>query len=74
VEIPEQRPPVGAVARDAIQIRVEGVSQLAGTAGRIERIGRTVQDRPMLQNEVVPRRFASERTRTREREIGDVQS
>src|SRR5438045_8819222 len=69
MKIPEERLPIAAAFLNAEQIRVECVGQLARATCRIDRVGGSVQWRPVLAHEVVPRGVVTGGTCDRERKI-----
>src|SRR5438552_10154937 len=58
---------------DTVQLGVERIGQLAGAATWLDRVGRSIQQRPVLAHEMFPGRIISLGTRGGHREIGEVQ-
>ena len=69
MKIPEQRLSRLSALVHAVQIGVQRIGQFARAAGRIERIGRTIEVRPHFQDEVIPCVSVPFRACAREREI-----
>jgi hypothetical protein len=74
VEIPEERLPFTITFADAVQVSVKGISELARPPTRIDRVGGSVQHRPVLVDEVLPRALVAGRTRTSKRQISQMES
>ena len=69
VKVLEQRPPLAAALDEAEQLAVQRVGQFARTAGGIDSVGRSIEHRTMLADEVLPRAFVPTRAGAGEREI-----
>jgi hypothetical protein len=73
VEVAEMRSALAVTHVEPEQLAVERVREIARPASGIDGIRRSVQNRPMLANEMLPRRLRSLRARARERQVFDVE-
>lgn len=73
VKVTKQRLSLAAEMLEPIKIGIQRVGQIACAACGIERIGRAIQHAPLLVHEVLPGPIVTRGTRTREREIAEVQ-
>ena len=74
VKIAEQRLALARLFAQSKKIRVQRICEIAGVASRIECRRRSIQQRPLLEDEMVPRAFISSRARAGEREVFEVQA
>src|SRR6476659_8952005 len=74
VEVAEERLAFAASLAQPEELAVQRLGEVARAATGIERIGRAVQQRPMLQNEVVPRALVAISARARQREVFQMQA
>src|SRR5262245_50745914 len=58
--------------RLAVEIRVQGIGEIACTARGVEGVSGTVEDRPVLQDEALPRLLVPRRALTCELEVRGV--
>jgi len=65
--------PVAWMVADPEQVRVQRIGEVARTAARIDRVGGAVQQRPLHEDEVLPRLLVSLCARAGEREVFQVQ-
>src|SRR5262249_44741451 len=72
LKIAEQRLPIRLAVADAVEIPVERIGKLARRTRSIERVGRTIQDRPVFADEPLPRALAPRRAQPRQLEIRRV--
>ncbi len=74
MEIPEQRArPVVLSIAQAEQLGVQGIGELPRVAAGIDGLGGTIEQRPIVLDEMVPRRLVSASARGRQRQVGEVQ-
>src|SRR5262245_9948542 len=73
MEVAEERLSTTIRFAQAIELGVQRVSELSSAAGSIDRLGRSIEARPLFEDEVLPRRLVSSRARARERHVGNVQ-
>src|SRR5262249_25333792 len=73
VVVRKERSPLSVAFVEAVEVRVERVGELARAAARIDRVCGSVEDRPKLAHEVIPRRLAAGGAGDREREVLEVQ-
>ena len=74
VKIAEQRTAGLTLAGDAVELRIERIGDLAGTAGLVERIRGAIQNGPALGDKVLPRPVVAERAGTRQGHVGEMQT
>src|SRR5262245_44399334 len=58
--------------RLAVEIRIQRIGEIARTARGVEGVGGTVEDRPVLEDEALPRLLVPGRALTRELEVRGV--
>ncbi len=73
VKIAKQRLPALAAIVETVELRIQRIGELARTTPPGERVGRAVEPRPLLPDEVFPRRLVSRGAGTCEREVFHVQ-
>src|SRR5437867_1452061 len=66
MEILEERSPLAAVVLESVQVRIQRIGELACAAAPIERIGRAIEQRPILEHEPIPGGLVSGRTAARQ--------
>ena len=69
VEVAEQRLPLACVIAQPEEVRVQRIRQVARAPAGIERVGGSIEERPLHEHEVLPRGLVAARARTREREV-----
>ena len=74
VEVAEERLAFAASLAQPEELAVQRIGKIARAATGIERIGRAVQQRPMLQNKVVPCALVAVGACARQREVFQVQA
>ena len=73
VKIAKQRLPALPAVVETVELAIERVGEFARTASRGERVGRAVEPRPLLADEVFPCRLVSRGAGTGEREVLQMQ-
>src|SRR4051812_6654900 len=74
MKIPEQRTPLAVAVLHAKEIAIQRIGELAGAAGRIERICRTIEHWPVRLHEMLPGALVAGGASAREREIFEMQA
>src|SRR6476659_7516732 len=74
VEVAEERLAFAASLAQPEELAVQRIGEIASAATGFECIRRTVQQRPMLQNKVLPCVLVAMRACTRQREVFQVQA
>jgi hypothetical protein len=69
MEIAEERLSLARRVRQSVEIGIQGVRKLAGPAAGTERVSRTVEHRPVVEDEMLPREVTPEGTRGGECQI-----
>jgi len=70
--VAKQRLPLASARRHAIQLRIQRIGEFTRALRAIERVGGTIQQRPIFTDEPLPRVLIASSTQTRELEIGRV--
>jgi hypothetical protein len=73
MEVAKERLALARCRSGPEQVRIERIGQLACGARGIECVGRAIERRAMLPNEVLPGAFVAGRARAGERQILEVQ-
>ncbi len=73
VEVAEERAPLALSLGHSKEVRVQGVRRFAGGAGLVDGVRRSIEDRPVLADEMFPCRLVSVRARGGKGEVGKVQ-
>src|SRR5690349_10930400 len=74
MEIAKERLPLAGPLADAVEVRIQGIREIARSPARLDGVGRSIQEGPLFQHEVIPRSVVPSRTGTGESEILQVQS
>ena len=70
--IAEQRLPLAFTVRKPEEIRVQRIRQIARAAAGIERVGGAIEERPLLEDEVLPGILVAGRAGAGKREIFEM--
>ncbi len=73
MKVSEERLAIALAILKTVEVCVQRVGKIPRVAGRVDRVGRTIQVRSLFPNEVLPRRFVSHGTRAGQRQILEVQ-
>ena len=72
MEVAEKRLPFAWAGAKPEEIGVQRICKIPGSAAWIERVGRSIEERPLGENEVLPGRFVAGRASAREHKILEV--
>src|SRR5262249_31836005 len=72
LEVAKQRSPLRTGFGQAVEIRIKGIGEIARASGRIESVGRAVEQRPVLEHESLPRLLLSSGAPACELEVAGV--
>ena len=73
MKVAEERSALAGALGRPVEIGVERIRQLARAARRVERVGRSIERRPVLAHEMLPRGLVAVRAGAGQREILQVQ-
>jgi len=72
VEVAEKGLPHACPVSQPEEIRIQGIGELTGSATRIDRVGRSIEKRPLPEDEVLPCFFIPRRACTGDREVFEM--